>query len=70
MDVDFSMIGHMYARIGCWFDCEMIISMCTQVGNSPCRIYLYWALAHPVVGPPLSGTGQVQADDAPERPGL
>ena len=55
----------MYARIGCWFDREMIICMCTKVGNSPYRIYLYWALAHPVVGPPLSGTGQVQADDAP-----
>ena len=41
----------MYARIGCWFDYEMIISMCTLVGNSPCRIYLYWALANPVVGP-------------------
>ena len=41
----------MYARIGCWFDCEMIICMCTKVGNSPYRIYLYWALAHPVVGP-------------------
>ena len=25
------------------------------MGNSPCKIYLYWALAHPVVGPPLSG---------------
>ena len=22
------------------------------MGNSPCRTYLYWALAHPVVGPP------------------
>ena len=43
----------MYARIGCWFDCEMIICICTKVGNSPCRIYLYWALAHPVVGPPF-----------------
>ena len=21
--------------------------------NSRCRIYLYWALAHPVVGPPF-----------------
>ena len=43
----------MYARIGCWFDYEMIICMCTSVGNSPCRIYLYWALAHPIVGPPF-----------------
>ena len=43
----------MYARIGCWFDREMIICMCTKVGNSPYRIYLYWALAHPVVGPPF-----------------
>ena len=30
-----------------------------------CRTYHYWALAHPVVGPPLSGTGHVQADGAP-----
>ena len=43
----------MYAQIGCWFDCEMIIYMCTYVGNSPYRIYPYWALAHPVVGPPF-----------------
>ena len=38
----------MYARIGCWFDCEM-----TLVRNSLYRIYLYWALAHPIVGPPF-----------------
>ena len=43
----------MYARIGCWFDCEMIICMSTLVGNSPYRIYLYLALAHPVKGPPF-----------------
>ena len=23
------------------------------MGSSPYRIYLYWALAHPVVGPPF-----------------
>ena len=23
------------------------------MGNSPCRTYLFWALAHPVVGPPF-----------------
>ena len=23
------------------------------MGNSPCRTYLYWALAHPVLGPPF-----------------
>ena len=23
------------------------------MGNSPCRTYLYWELAHPVVGPPF-----------------
>ena len=23
------------------------------MGNSPCRTYLYWALAHSVVGPPF-----------------
>ena len=23
------------------------------MGNSPCKTYLYWALAHPVVGPPF-----------------
>ena len=43
----------MYAQIGCWFDCEMIFCIRTKVGSSPCRIYLYWALAHPVVGPPF-----------------
>ena len=31
----------------------MIICMCTLVGNSPYRIYLYWELAHPVMGPPF-----------------
>ena len=27
--------------------------MCILVGNNPCRTYLYWALAHPVMGPPF-----------------
>ena len=55
----------MYAQIGCWFDYEMIICMCTLVGNSPCRIYLYLGVSSPRRGTPLSDTGQVRVDGAP-----
>ena len=32
-------------------------------GSSPCRRLSLIGFAHPVVGPPLSGTGQVQTAD-------
>ena len=35
------------------------------MGSNPCRKIPLLGVAHPVVGSPFSGTGQVQVDDAP-----
>ena len=38
------------------------------MGSSPCRRLSLLGFAHPVVGPPLSGTGQVQTADPHSGP--
>ena len=40
------------------------------MGSNPCRKIPLLGVAHPVLGSPFSGTGQVQVDGAPSRPRL